>query len=474
MNESSSGFDSWGLEDSISNAIRERGWKEPTEIQIESIPHARKGRDIVGQARTGSGKTAAFGIPLLEKCSPMSSIQAIVLCPTRELAVQVSEELSVLQGNKGLSIQTVYGGTDIEKQAKKLQEGSDIVVGTPGRVIDMSKRGHLNLETISLFCLDEADRMLDMGFFPDVLWIFEKTVNRKQTLLFSATFPQEVLDAAEEFLTDPVHVMSEDLEVEVPEIDQYAVRIGRANKLWALGRILGNSNEGSQILIFSNTKRMVDLIVERLGKFRFKAVGLHGDMAQGKREKVLNSFRDGSERIVVATDVAARGLDVDGITHVINYDLPDDTEVYVHRIGRTGRMGRKGESWSFVSGKEVQLIDKICSTWGLTIPFIDPPALPEGRDRDFVPKRDDWDEVSDPFGMVRVKMDMTDSGKTRREIVDWIVSEARIPEIAIGEVDQDSEKTVVEIHVEKVAYVIDVIKGRKFDGHSLNPEIEGA
>ncbi|MBT86696.1 MAG: ATP-dependent RNA helicase [Euryarchaeota archaeon] len=474
MNESSSGFDSWGLEDSISNAIRERGWKEPTEIQIESIPHARKGRDIVGQARTGSGKTAAFGIPLLEKCSPMGSIQAIVLCPTRELAVQVSEELSVLQGNKGLSIQTVYGGTDIEKQAKKLQEGSDIVVGTPGRVIDMSKRGHLNLETISLFCLDEADRMLDMGFFPDVLWIFEKTVNRKQTLLFSATFPQEVLDAAEEFLTDPVHVMSEDLEVEVPEIDQYAVRIGRANKLWALGRILGNSNEGSQILIFSNTKRMVDLIVERLGKFRFKAVGLHGDMAQGKREKVLNSFRDGSERIVVATDVAARGLDVDGITHVINYDLPDDTEVYVHRIGRTGRMGRKGESWSFVSGKEVQLIDKICSTWGLTIPFIDPPALPEGRDRDFVPKRDDWDEVSDPFGMVRVKMDMTDSGKTRREIVDWIVSEARIPEIAIGEVDQDSEKTVVEIHVEKVAYVIDVIKGRKFDGHSLNPEIEGA
>jgi len=474
MNESSSGFDSWGLEDSISNAIRERGWKEPTEIQIESIPHARKGRDIVGQARTGSGKTAAFGIPLLEKCSPMGSIQAIVLCPTRELAVQVSEELSVLQGNKGLSIQTVYGGTDIEKQAKKLQEGSDIVVGTPGRVIDMSKRGHLNLETISLFCLDEADRMLDMGFFPDVLWIFEKTVNRKQTLLFSATFPQEVLDAAEEFLTDPVHVMSEDLEVEVPEIDQYAVRIGRANKLWALGRILGNSNEGSQILIFSNTKRMVDLIVERLGKFRFKAVGLHGDMAQGKREKVLNSFRDGSERIVVATDVAARGLDVDGITHVINYDLPDDTEVYVHRIGRTGRMGRKGESWSFVSGKEVQIIDKICSTWGLTIPFIDPPALPEGRDRDFVPKRDDWDEVSDPFGMVRVKMDMTDSGKTRREIVDWIVSEARIPEIAIGEVDQDSEKTVVEIHVEKVAYVIDVIKGRKFDGHSLNPEIEGA
>ena len=471
MTNSSNGFDKWDLEGPISDAIRQRGWTEPTEIQIESIPHARKGRDIVGQARTGSGKTAAFGIPILEKCNVSGKIQAIVLCPTRELAVQVSEELTVLQGEKGLAIQTVYGGTDLEKQAKKLGEGTDIVVGTPGRVIDMSKRGHLNLETVSLFCLDEADRMLDMGFFPDVLWIFEKTVNRSQTLLFSATFPEEVLDAAEEFLQNPVHVMSEDLEVEVPEIDQYAVRIGRANKLWALGRIIGSASDDSQILIFSNTKRMVDLIVERLGKFRFKSVGLHGDMPQNKREKILNSFRDGTERIVVATDVAARGLDVDGITHVINYDLPDDTEVYVHRIGRTGRMGRKGESWSFVSGKEVQSIDRICSTWGLTIPFVEPPALPEGRERDFVPKRDDWEEVSDAFGMVSVRMSLGGAEKTRRELVDWIVSEARIPEIAIGEVSMDSRDMIVEIHVEKVAYVIDVVKQRKLDGVSLNPEI---
>ena len=471
MTNSSNSFDKWDLEGPISDAIKQRGWTEPTEIQIESIPHARKGRDIVGQARTGSGKTAAFGIPILEKCNVSGNIQAIVLCPTRELAVQVSEELSILQGEKGLAIQTVYGGTDLEKQAKKLGEGTDIVVGTPGRVIDMSKRGHLNLQTVSLFCLDEADRMLDMGFFPDVLWIFEKTVNRSQTLLFSATFPEEVLDAAEEFLQNPVHVMSEDLEVEVPEIDQYAVRIGRANKLWALGRIIGSASDDSQILIFSNTKRMVDLIVERLGKFRFKSVGLHGDMPQNKREKILNSFRDGTERIVVATDVAARGLDVDGITHVINYDLPDDTEVYVHRIGRTGRMGRKGESWSFVSGKEVQSIDRICSTWGLTIPFVEPPVLPEGRERDFVPKRDDWEEVSDAFGMVSVRMSLGGAEKTRRELVDWIVSEARIPEIAIGEVSMDSRDMIVEIHVEKVAYVIDVVKQRKLDGVSLNPEI---
>ncbi len=471
MSNTVKGFDRWDLDSHISKAISDRGWEEPTEIQIEAIPHARKGRDVVGQAKTGSGKTAAFGIPAIERCEVIGKIQAIILCPTRELAVQVSEEMGVLQGEKGLNIETVYGGTDIEKQAKRLDAGADMVVGTPGRVIDMAKRGHLKMEDIELFCLDEADRMLDMGFFPDVLWIFERTINREQTLLFSATFPQEVLEAAEEFLNDPVHVMSEDLEVEVPEIEQFAIKVGRANKLWALGRIIGNSEDGSQILIFTNTKRMVELIVERLGKFRFRAVGLHGDMPQNKRERVLDSFRDGSESIVVATDVAARGLDVDGITHVVNYDLPDDTEVYVHRIGRTGRMGKKGEAWSFATGAEVTLVDKICSTWGLEIPFTEPPALPDNRDRDFIPRRDDWDEVSDHFGMVRVNMKIGESKTTKRALIDWIVKESRIPEIAIGEVTAGDSETIVEIHVEKVAYVIDVIKGREFLGNSLEPAI---
>ncbi|MBL11405.1 MAG: ATP-dependent RNA helicase [Euryarchaeota archaeon] len=471
MSNTVKGFDRWDLDSHISKAISDRGWEEPTEIQIEAIPHARKGRDVVGQAKTGSGKTAAFGIPAIERCEVIGKIQAIILCPTRELAVQVSEEMGVLQGEKGLNIETVYGGTDIEKQAKRLDAGADMVVGTPGRVIDMAKRGHLKMEDIELFCLDEADRMLDMGFFPDVLWIFERTINREQTLLFSATFPQEVLEAAEEFLNDPVHVMSEDLEVEVPEIEQFAIKVGRANKLWALGRIIGNSEDGSQILIFTNTKRMVELIVERLGKFRFRAVGLHGDMPQNKRERVLDSFRDGSESIVVATDVAARGLDVDGITHVVNYDLPDDTEVYVHRIGRTGRMGKKGEAWSFATGAEVTLVDKICSTWGLEIPFTEPPALPDNRDRDFIPRRDDWDEVSDHFGMVRVNMKIGESKTTKRALIDWIVKESRIPEIAIGEVTAGDSETIVEIHVDKVAYVIDVIKGREFLGNSLEPAI---
>ena len=286
-------FEKWNLETSILDAIKSRGWTEPTEIQIDAIPFARKGRDIVGQAKTGSGKTAAFGIPIIEKCQNIGTPQSIILCPTRELAVQVAEEMNLLQGNKGLKIITVYGGTDIEKQAKKISNGCDIIVGTPGRVIDMNKRGHLNLQEISIFCLDEADRMLDMGFFPDILWVIEKMPNRSQNLLFSATFPEEVLNVAEEFMNNAEHVMSDDLEVDIPEIDLYAVRIGRGNKLWVLGRIIANMTEEGQMLIFSNTKRMVDVIVERLGKFQMRAVGIHGDMPQNKRERRLNDFRSG-------------------------------------------------------------------------------------------------------------------------------------------------------------------------------------
>ena len=395
-------FKKWNLESNIYDAIESRGWTEPTEIQLDSIPLARKGRDIVGQAKTGSGKTAAFGIPILEKCECKGIPQSIILCPTRELAVQVAEELEILQGKKGLQIIPIYGGTDIEKQSKILKNGCDIVVGTPGRVIDMAKRGHLKLEQISIFCLDEADRMLDMGFFPDILWIIEKMPNRNQNLLFSATFPDEVLNITDEIMVDAEHVMSDDLEVEIPEINLYAVKIGRANKLWDLGRIITNMSEDGQMLIFSNTKRMVDVIVERLGKFSMRAIGIHGDMPQKKRENILSKFKSGDEKILVATDVAARGLDVDGITVVVNYDLPDDTEAFVHRIGRTGRMGKKGDAWSLVSKEDKGNLQKISSTWGLEIPFVETPELPNGITKDPVRKRDDWDEVADSFGMVKI------------------------------------------------------------------------
>ena len=225
------------------------------------------------------------------------------------------------------------------------------------------------------------------------------------------------------------------------------------------------------MLIFSNTKRMVDVIVERLGKFQMRAVGIHGDMPQNKRERLLNDFRSGKEKIVVATDVAARGLDVDGITVVVNYDLPDDTESFVHRIGRTGRMGRKGEAWSLVSKEDRGSVEKICSTWGLTIPFVDAPSLPEGIDRDPVRKREDWDEVADSFGMVRINLDIGQKDLTKRALADWIVKLAKIPEIVVGEINQSGEQSQVEIHVAKVAYVIDVIKARDYNGRKVKPVI---
>ncbi len=464
-------FKKWNLESNIYDAIESRGWTEPTEIQLDSIPLARKGRDIVGQAKTGSGKTAAFGIPILEKCECKGIPQSIILCPTRELAVQVAEELEILQGKKGLQIIPIYGGTDIEKQSKILKNGCDIVVGTPGRVIDMAKRGHLNLEQISIFCLDEADRMLDMGFFPDILWIIEKMPNRNQNLLFSATFPDEVLNITDEIMVDAEHVMSDDLEVEIPEINLYAVKIGRANKLWVLGRIITNMSEDGQMLIFSNTKRMVDVIVERLGKFSMRAIGIHGDMPQKKRENILSKFKSGDEKILVATDVAARGLDVDGITVVVNYDLPDDTEAFVHRIGRTGRMGKKGDAWSLVSKEDKGNLQKISSTWGLEIPYVETPELPNGITKDPVRKRDDWDEVADSFGMVKINLQIRGDESTKRELSDWIASQAKIPEIIIGEISQREHDTEVEVHVSKVAYVIDVIKAREYNGRKLKPEI---
>jgi len=462
-------FSDWDLSDNIQDAIAAKGWDFVTPIQAEAIPLARAGTDIVGQARTGSGKTVAFGIPIIENAEPTGETQALVLCPTRELATQVCEELQWLQGDKGLKFVTVYGGTDLEKQAKVLDAGCDVIVGTPGRVIDMTKRGHINLETITRFALDEADRMLDMGFFPDILWCLERLTNREQTLLFSATFPQEVLEAANEFISDAEHVMSDDLDVEVPEIDQYMIRIGRANKLWALGRIMIHLSKEDQVLIFTNTKRMVDLLVERLERHRFTATGLHGDMAQNKRERIIEDFRDGKTRVVVATDVAARGLDVDGVTMVVNYDIPNDSESYVHRIGRTGRMGRKGQAWSFVAGEDGPNMTKIISTWNMAIKEVDAPELPEGVDRDPVRKQKDWGESADVFGMVPIRLAI--GGASKLAVHNFVASEARLTDLAIGQILVGETSATVEIHRQKAQHALDALKGKSFEGTKVNAQL---
>ncbi|MCS5537373.1 MAG: DEAD/DEAH box helicase, partial [Candidatus Poseidoniaceae archaeon] len=333
--------------------------------------------------------------------------------------------------------------------------------------MDMSKRGHIDLANPAHFILDEADRMLDMGFMPDIMWVIERLTNRTQTMLFSATFPQEILDAANEFMPEHLHVSSGEFELDVPDIEQYAVRIGRGNKLWALGRILTQSDEG-QTIVFCNTKRMVDMLVERLGKHSFTATGLHGDMPQNKRERIVNEFKDGGFEVIIATDVAARGLDVDNVSRVVNYDLHDDLDSYVHRIGRTGRIGRKGEAWSFVTRNDIPTVNKLRSSLGMIIVDCEVPELPDSVSRDPVRQVDDWSEVADVFGMVPFNLNInSSSGVSKQELVEHTMSLVKMPDLALGDLKFSDAGCVLEVHASKAAYVRDALGGSTLSGITL-------
>tara|TARA_B100001094_G_scaffold317059_1_gene359023 strand:+ start:77 stop:1477 length:1401 start_codon:yes stop_codon:yes gene_type:complete len=454
-------FSAWGLKDELQAGLVANGWEFSTQVQKDTIPIALQGKDVIGQARTGSGKTAAFGLPTMNACQPTGELQALILTPTRELANQVAEELITIQGEAGLTILTVYGGTDLEKQARALKKGVDIIVGTPGRVMDMTKRGHIDLGKPGFFVLDEADRMLDMGFFPDIMWVVEKMTGREQTLLFSATFPQEIIDAANEFMNEPDFVLTNTEKLDIPPIDQYSVRIGRANKLWVVGRLLSRMGEEDQTIIFTNTKRMVDLIVQRLNKHRFEVEGLHGDMSQNQREKIISNFKDGKSSVLVATDVAARGIDVDGITLVINYDVPDDVDNYVHRIGRTGRIGRKGEAWILVGRDDIPQLNKIIATHSLEIISSEAPELPDGISRDPVKKQEDNAEAADVFGMVPIRITTTSMSKFA--IVNEITTSLKCPELAVGDIVINDDHTVVEVHNKHASLAVRSFNSKDID-----------
>ncbi len=451
------GFNAINLPAEISESISARGWDFLTKIQAESIPLARKGFDLVAQAKTGSGKTAAFSIPVIESVKVGLPNQVLVVAPTRELAIQVSEEMNWIKGNMDLKISTAYGGVNIETQSMAVRE-SEIVVGTPGRIIDLCKRGVINMDSLESLVLDEADRMLDMGFFPDVLWLTARLENRKQTLLFSATFPQEILDGIGEFMESPEYVMTDSTELEIPDISQYYSHISRRNKFWAISWILGAEKNEGQKLIFCNTKRMVDLLTENLQKRGVKIHGLHGDMAQNKRERIMNQFKDESIEIIAATDVASRGLHVDGVKLVINYDIPDDLESYIHRIGRTGRMGSKGTAWSLVTKDDKQLLKKLISTYNLSIENVE---LNDDKDTKLafkIKKVVDWGEEANVFGMVPLKINIgSEEGMDNNSVIDLIKSEVNLPDLSIGEINVYETHTSVEIHTSKVEYVIPAI-----------------
>ena len=347
-------FNDFNIRSEIKEAIEDMGFTKTTPIQSMAIPDALKGIDIIGQAQTGSGKTIAFAVPILEKIFiPDKSPQAIILCPTRELCMQVADEISKVGSKiKKLKVLAVYGGQPIGKQTRVLKKGVHIVVGTPGRVIDHIERGNLDLIGIESVVLDEADEMLEMGFREDIERILSDTPHQRQTLLFSATIPKEVRQIAEAYQKDPKFIKVSNKKKNVPRITQYSFRCDIRDKFDNLVRLI-EAYDVNLVLIFCNTKKSVDFVKKHLKKQDFSADALHGDMTQQARDKVMNKFRNGNINILVATDVAARGLDIDGVDVVINYDVPQNNDDYIHRIGRTARAGKTGFAFTLVSKDEI-------------------------------------------------------------------------------------------------------------------------
>lgn len=358
IKENAESFDQFGLNSEIIKAIKEIGYESPSPIQIKTIPHLIEGSDIIGQAQTGTGKTAAFSIPVLQNIDASNrGLQAIILTPTRELAIQVAEAIhSYAKYIKNVRVLPVYGGQSIFQQVKHLRSGVQIIVGTPGRVMDHIRRETIEFSELKMVVLDEADEMLRMGFIDDVEWILSHTPKERQTALFSATMPKEVRRIAERHLQNPVNIQIEQKTLTVPAIKQYYLNVSESQKTDVLTKILeAESTEDESILIFNRTKRGCDQLNEKLTARGYSVEAMHGDMNQNQREAVLKKLKAGKVEILVATDVAARGIDVENIGVVINFDMPGDTESYVHRIGRTGRAGRKGKSILFVTPKQVRM-----------------------------------------------------------------------------------------------------------------------
>ena len=347
-------FEDLEISPEILKAIEDMGFEEATPIQSLAIPKILAHKDVTGQAQTGTGKTAAFGIPLLENLdSNDKSLQAIILCPTRELAIQVAEELRRLATYlPEINVLPVYGGQPIERQIKALQKGVQVIIGTPGRVMDHIDRNTINLENIETVILDEADEMLDMGFREDIEYILEDVPYERQFLLFSATLPKEIIQMTNRYQTNPEIVKVTQHELTTPDVEQKYFEVNEDMKLELLSRIL-DLNDFNLSLVFCNTKRKVDKLVSHLQIRGYLADALHGDLTQNQRDRVMNKFKNGNIEILVATDVAARGIDVSGVEAVFNYEIPNDNEYYVHRIGRTGRAGKTGKAYSFVSGREI-------------------------------------------------------------------------------------------------------------------------
>ena len=524
-------FSEMGLSAPILQAIADLGYEEPTPIQDQTITVLMEGHDVIGQAQTGTGKTAAFGIPMLEGIHQQAAHpQGLVLAPTRELAIQVAEAIHSLGRHKEVRILPVYGGQPIDRQLRVLQRGTDIVVGTPGRIMDHLRRGTLSLDNIHMVVLDEADVMLDMGFIEDMEFILQHAPAERQTALFSATMPQRIVAMARRYLKNPRHISLSQDKLTVPNTRQVYYEVIGRNKLDALTRILDVETPSSAI-VFTRTKSDAQELADQLAGLGYVAEPIHGDLSQGERDRVMRRFREGVAELLVATDVAARGLDIPDVSHVINYDVPADPEAYVHRIGRTGRAGRQGEAITLVTPRERNSLKMIERLIGRRLK---PGRLPTSADvaerrrdaltatlRTVLDQADfqsylpvvqelaaDYDmaEIAAAAlklnGSLEVKHDRnggrealpaealpedgmrTESGMARlflnlgrthklrpSDVVGAIANEARIPGQSIGSIDIYDEFTFVQVPTESVSKVMSALQGATLRGHRVNVEI---
>lgn len=514
-------FESFNLSKRLQQAIDDMGFEEPSPIQAACIPVVLSGRDVIGQAQTGTGKTAAFGIPIVEAVSPEPRVQALVITPTRELAIQVAGEFRKIAKYKRVRTLPIYGGQSIGHQIRGLQQGVQIVIGTPGRILDHIRRGTLKLGSLRMIVLDEADEMLDMGFIEDIESILRETPAERQTMLFSATFPAEVKRLAVRYMQNPEHVTVNRGEMTVPLTDQVYYKVLERNKLESLCRIV-DSEEVSLGIIFCRTKRGVDELVEALLARGYLVDGLHGDLSQAQRDRVMKRFRTSDIELLVATDVAARGIDVDNVTHVFNYDIPQDPESYVHRIGRTGRAGKRGLAITLVTPREFKLLKQIERETRADMVAREVPSLADVAERQaeiwrnriieaiqdgglahyramlgsVIDEHDpvdvacaalklasagemqgyeeadyDFGDTGATPGMVRFFVNVGRSARiSPSDLVRTIADEAGVPGQAIGKIDIFDRFTFVEVEQESAPFVYEALRQSRINGARVNLE----
>jgi len=370
-------FHELGLAEPLLRAVREQGYQTPTPIQNQAIPQVLAGRDVLGCAQTGTGKTAAFALPILQRLAAGKRVRApraLIVAPTRELAVQIGDDLRAYGRHLPLTTTVIFGGVNQTRQVAALRAGTDILVATPGRLLDLLGQRHVWLSAVTVLVLDEADRMLDMGFLPDVRRIVAAVPAREQTLLFSATMPREIAGLADQLLRDPARVAVAPPASAAETVRQKVMMVAREDKTELLARMLADPAL-SRILVFTRTKHGADRLCRKLEQRRISAAAIHGNKSQNARQRALAGFRNGAVRVLVASDIAARGLDIDDVSHVINFDVPNEPETYVHRIGRTGRAGAAGEAVSLCSREERGFLRAIERTVGRSIPVVQAAAV---------------------------------------------------------------------------------------------------